>query len=567
MMGATKPARRQLVASALVLGYLALVPAFLSDPLVTRLYYLWQDRYVAIGLVACLLFAAVFAHRMPVRLPSCVPGRTAILLGAAGLTALAWWGTHAVMLDYPLTRDEVSAWFDSLIFARGMPAAGVAASLRPYLDAMVVAFHLPIESNVAVVSAYMPGNAAMRALFERLGEPQLLNPLLLGVGLVALWDIARRLFADVPSAIWVVLAGYLLSAQILVNAMTSYAMTGHLALNLVWLALYLRDRWWSHGLAMLIGAWAIGLHQIIFHPLFAGPFLLLLPMKGRWRLFAAYALVYAAALLGWMSWYGYVRDVFGAAAPASEGEGVAGFLRYRVLSLVEEFNSYAIALMIYNLLRFLAWMPAFFLPLALAALPLGRRFGELAWAMWLGIALTFVAMLLLLPYQGHGWGYRYFHAVLPKALLLAGYGYRSWRERSRREADGLVVALGAASLLFQLPFLLWQAHRFVAPYAALTARIERQDADFLILQTTPPGSAIDQVRNRPDFGNRPLVFTNQLMDRDMVAELCRRGTVTMIRHDEYRLPQFGPTDEKPDPDVAWLHQWLPRQECWRAPSP
>ena len=559
--------RTQLVASALVLGYLALVPAFLGDPLVTRLYYLWQDRYVAIGLIVCFAAAALFTGRMRTELPDYVPVRAAMVLAAAGLVLLAWWGTYAVMLDYPLTRDEVSAWFDSLIFARGMPASGVDVSLRPYLDAMVVAFHLPIEGNVAVVSAYMPGNAAMRALFERLGEPQLLNPLLLGVGLVALWDVARRLFEDTPSVIWVVIACYVLSAQILVNAMTSYAMTGHLALNLVWLALYLRDRWWSHALAMLIGAWAIGLHQIIFHPLFAGPFLLLLPMKGRWRLFAVYAIVYAAALLGWMSWYGFVRDAFGAAPPASEGAGIIGFLRYRVLSLVEELNSYSVPLMIYNLLRFLCWMPAFFLPLVLTALPLARRYGEMPWAMWLGIALTFVAMLVLLPYQGHGWGYRYFHAVLPNAILLAGYGYRTWRQRDPRDANGLIVALGAVSLLLQVPFLLWQANRFVAPYAVLTARIERQDADFLILQTTPPGSAIDQVRNRPDFTNRPLVFTNQLMDREMIAELCRRGTVTMIRHDQYRLPQFGPSADRPDPDVTWLHKWLPQQGCWRAPTP
>ena len=566
-MGVMQSTRMQLAASALVLGYLALVPAFLSDPLVTRSYYLWQDRYVAIGLIACFAGAAVFAGWVRVGLPGYVPGRAPILLAAASLVLLAWWGTYAVMLDYPLTRDEVSAWFDSLIFARGLPARGVDAPLRPYLDAMVVAFHLPMEGNVAVVSAYMPGNAAMRALFELLSEPQLLNPVLLGVGLVALWDVARRLFADVPSAAWVVIACYILSAQVLVNAMTSYAMMGHLAFNLVWLALYLRDRWWSHALAMLIGAWAIGLHQIIFHPLFAGPFLLLFPFKGRWRLFAVYALVYATALLGWMNWYGFVRDFVGAQPPPSEGEGVAGFLRYRVLSLLFDFNSYALPLMMYNLLRFFTWMPAFFLPLALAALPLSRRYGELPFALWLGIALTFVAMLWLLPYQGHGWGYRYFHAVLPNAILLAGYGYRIWRQRDPREADGLVVVLGAASLLLQMPFLFWQAHRFVAPYAALTARIERQEADFLVIETRPPGSAIDQVRNRPDFSNVPLVFTNQLMDQDMIVELCRRGTVTMIRHDQYRLPQFGYSEERPNDNVTWLLQWLPRQRCWREPAP
>lgn len=554
------------LACAAIVAYLAVLPAFLDDHLVSRVYYLRQDRYVAAVLVAGFLLAAFAARRVPFELPDREINGWHIVAAAIGLGLLAWWGTYAIMLDYPLTRDEVSAWSDSLIFARGLPAQPVPAEWRGYLDAMMVDFHLPIAGNVAMVSAYMPGNAAMRAVFERLGEPQLLNPLLIGIGLVALWDIARRLFLDCPAAIWVVVAGYCLSAQILINAMTDYAMTGHLALNLVWLALYLRDRWWAHAGAMAIGAWAIGLHQIIFHPLFVAPFLLVMVLERRWRLAALYAAVYAMALLGWMSWYGFVRDFAGVQAPPGEGDGIIGFLRYRVFPLIFAVNSYAIALMDYNLLRFVTWMPAFFLPLLLAAVPLAKRTTDMAFALFLGLILTFIAMLWLLPYQGHGWGYRYFHAVLPNALLLMGFGFRDWQKRDARAAHGTVVILGAANLLV-LPFLAWQAHRFVAPYAALSARIERQDADFLILETRPPGSAIDQVRNRPDFSNVPLVFTNQLMDQDMIVELCRRGTVTMIRHDQYRLPQFGYSEERPDDNVTWLLQWLPRQRCWREPAP
>lgn len=561
-----KPRSALLISAALV-AYLAIVLAFVSDRLVTRIYYLWQDRWVAVALIAGFLIVAFVRVPGALRLPVRPPSFPAVMLVAAVLLALTWWGTRAIMLDYPLTRDEVSAWFDSLIFATGQPAAMVPAWLRPYLEAMVVAFQLPIEGNVAVVSAYMPGNAAMRAVMMRVAEPEVLNPLLLAIGFIAAWDAARRLFPDTPGAIWVCLLTYALSAQALVNAMTSYAMTAHLALNMVWLALFLRDRPWAHAVAMATGAWAIGIHQIVFHPLFAVPFILLLLKDRRWVLVAAYGAAYAAAMLGWMSWYGYVRHVADAAAPAGEGEGIIGFIRYRVISLFETINTYTLPLMVYNLLRFFAWMPMFVLPLLGAAFLQARRKFELPAALLSGVVLTFLAMTVLLPYQGHGWGYRYFHGVIPNVVLLSGLGFMAWRERDARQAEGMVALLGAATIMIQLPFLFWQANRFVVPYAELTERIGRQtQADFLILETRPPGSAIDQVRNRPDFTNRPLVFTDQLMNRAMVEELCRRGTVTMIERSSYRLVPFGFSEGEADGEGAWLRSWLPRQPCWRAPA-
>src|SRR5690606_732383 len=117
-------------------------------------------------------------------------------------------------------------------------------------------------------------------------------------------SVALRLFPDSSAAVWVCLGTYVLSAQVIVNAMTTYAMTGHLALNLIWLSLFLKNNRWAHVGAMLIGVWAIGLHQIIFHPLFAGPLILMLLPQRRWGLFAAYAAIYGTALLFWISYQG-----------------------------------------------------------------------------------------------------------------------------------------------------------------------------------------------------------------------------------------------------------------------
>jgi len=40
-----------------------------------------------------------------------------------------------------------------------------------------------------------------------------------------------------------------------------------------------------------------------------------------------------------------------------------------------------------------------------------------------GLVLTLLAMFMLLPYQGHGWGYRYLHGLIGSAALLGGYGW------------------------------------------------------------------------------------------------------------------------------------------------
>jgi len=46
-----------------------------------------------------------------------------------------------------------------------------------------------------------------------------------------------------------------------------------------------------------------------------------------------------------------------------------------------------------------------------------------------GIALTILAMLILLPYQDIGWGYRYVHGLIGSAALLATLGWTRLTEK------------------------------------------------------------------------------------------------------------------------------------------
>lgn len=549
--------------------YLAAALVALAVPkamIVTRWYFLHQDAPAAIAMIGLFVLAMRWVPAW--RLLQAVPSALLVLAIALLLALTLWWGTYAVMRDYPLTRDELMVGFDGAIFAAGALALPLPALWSGYALALVPDFLLDVPGHALLVSNYMPVNAALRADFAQVADPALLNPLLAAGGLVLLHGQARRLFADCTGARWVVLAGYLLSAQILVTAMTPYAMTAHLAFNLLWLSLFLRDRWWSHGAAMLVGAAAVGLHQVVFHPLFAGPFILTLLTARRWRLFGVYALAYAAALLFWISWPQIVVATSGVAIgqPGGSTAGGASFLHDRVLPLLRDRDPRTIPLMLYNLLRATTWNAVFVLPFAILAVPAIRRGEGVARPLVAGVLLTLLTMTVLLPYQGHGWGYRYLHGLLGNAILLAGYGYREISRRTPREAEGLALLLALGTL----PILAWQvvtAHRFVVPYAQLTQLIERQRSDVVILDTEAPFSAIDQVRNRADLSNRPLVVSSVHLSPEQVAALCARGTVTLLGRQHFPHVGFAPSTPADATLFARRTAPIAGRACLRAPVP
>lgn len=525
--------RRSAICLAVVLAMLA-VP---KEMIVTRRYFVLQDAQAGVALLALWLVAMRIRHGLT--LPTQPPRTVHTVAAAALIGLLLWLGTYALMLDFPLTRDELMAEFDAYIFGGGRLSMPLASQWRNFVPALVPDFLLDVPGYAVLVSSYMPVNAAMRAALGQIADSALLNPVLAGIGLILLQRIGRRLFPDCAGAQWLVLGGYVLSAQILVNAMTSYAMTAHLVFDLAWLLLFLRDRWWSHALAMGIGAVAIGIHQVVFHPLFAVPFILLLFARRRWIVAALYAAVYAAALLFWLEWPQIVVATAGVAASSGTTGGATGFIATRVVPLLIDRDPRTVALMVYNLLRVVCWNAGFMVPLMLLASPVLRRREGVPLALLGGVFLTMAAMAFLLPYQGHGWGYRYLHGVLGNALLLAGYGYRELARTDRQRADGLVTVLTVGSVPI-LAWLLITSHAFVTPYARLAQLIERQPTDFAIIDTEEPRSAIDQVNNRPDLSNRPLTFASDKLTPALLDQLCARGTVTLITRRAFHAAGFVP---------------------------
>lgn len=504
-----------------------------------------QDMLVIAGLVAALLVTEIWAPNWS--LPKVAPSVRLVAGAGLCLALLLWWGCYALLGNVQLSRDEHMAVFDMAVFAHGHLAEPIAAQWRPYAENLVPAFLLNPVSPTGLISTYLPGNSLLRLAFSYVADPALMNPLLTLCGGLALLDIARRLFDKDARIIWVVMIVYGLSAQMAANAMTTYAMTGHMALNLMWLAAFLRGGRWGHCAAILLGFVAAGLHQIVFHPLFVAPFILWRLREGHWRLVFGYGAAYALILGWWMAYPLFPSLQAGAAALGAGAQD--SFFADRVLPLLMTRDPMTIPDMTLNLLRFVSWQHLALLPLMAAAAPLALRTRDITAPLFWGIVLAILFFGFILPFQGHGWGYRYLHPWLGCCALLAGFGYRRLVAERGRAADGMVLLLSLGTLLVSLPYLLERQRAFYAPQVALDHLATRQHSDFVLMEAwrnEPPGdgrwvmSAVDAVQNRPDLSNRPLRFSTIGMTPQMLAQLCRRGTMTVITRTDMRALGFPP---------------------------
>jgi hypothetical protein len=468
-----------------------------------------------------------------------------VVAGSLVLALLLWLGTYVLMFNYPLTRDEHMVVFDMAVFAKGHLLEPLAPQWRSFAKALVPAFLMPVPDHAAMISTYLPGNAMLRMAFSQVVDPALMSPLLVAISILALFDIASRLFAGDRRALLVTMVLFVGSAQLLVNGMTVFAMTGHTALNLVWLALFLRDRPWSHAAAMAITAIALGLHQIVFHPLVAGPFLLWRLSQRRYLLFTLYTAVFAATGLFWIVYPTIAVRSMGIAAAGGAGDS-GYFWRDRVLPLLLRHDEFGELWMTLNLVRFIVWNNLALLPLIFAAWPLVRRNTGIAAPLAAGIVLTILICWIMLPNQGHGWGYRYLAAVLGSCALLGGLGYQRWAEVDRRTADGVFITFTAMTALVLL-FLLVRTHQFVAPYAELDRLSATATSDMVLVDTEEPSAAIDQVRNWPDLSNRPIRLSSRDLEAPGLRELCRRGTISLITRADMRRVGFSRRREEDSP--------------------
>ena len=520
-----------------------LVVTILVSRMGGRFFPLYQVQSQDIGtlllLSISLLIAAFWMPRW--RLPT--PG--ALWLSFAGLVivGLLGFGSYTLMDAFPLSVDERMVVFDMAVFDRMRLATPLSPDWRPYVQALFPAFLLGGKMSPGLVSSYLPMNALLRLAFSKLADPVLFNPLLAFAGGAALFDIARRTFGRDDPACWVSLLVYGLSAQMLINAMTVYSMTAHMALNLIWLAAFLRGGKAGLLIAIATGFVATGLHQLAYHPFFVAPFLLWRLRRGEWKLVLVYAVAYSAIVLWWAVYpILEVREIAGATR-----QPIDVSLATRVSEILVDRPGGTAITMFLNLLHFIAWQNFALLALLPAAMVVAIRDRGLAGALLLGIVLWLTFIALVIPFQGHGWGYRYLHPYFGSFALLGGFGYRELRIALGSRIDGVVLGLSGVTAIAAIPMLCAAASGLVRPYVAVDKLMASQATPMVIVDTEfrPTvdgkwaGNPIENVRNLPDMTNRPLRLSGRDLDSEGLLELCRRGAVTVITRADLHRAGFG----------------------------
>jgi len=487
--------------------------------------YLRDDTPVGLAIGAALILLGLWKLPSLPPMPRWASGRVplAALILLVGVVALA--GTWLVFGNYGQARDEILADFAAQHLRAGVLLPPVPAQWHDYAEALQPKFMVKVPGDRFWISGYLPGNSLLRAI---LGPAT--GPLLAMLACLAVYRVARRLWPDDREPAVVALMLCATSAQLLVNAMTPFAMTAHLALNMLWLWLFLRGTRSDDALAMATGWLACGLHQIIFHLLFVAPFVIQLWFRGERRRAVMYALAYAAIALFWTFYWQMLLHVLSAPLGRAEGEAGNGVtvLLGRIVDMVSGFTVLDVWLMIANLLRFLTWQNLIVVPLMALSWPAIRAGEGIARPLAAGIMLLLAALFLLMPFQGIGWGYRYLNGVIGSAGLLAAYGWRAAVRESRGQALTILSIALAATVLVVIPWQMVHAHRIVKPYRVAYQRLIRTPADIVLVDDGRLFFAGDLVRNRWDLSNRPLVMELALLDESSLRTLCRRYRVALF---------------------------------------
>lgn len=480
-------------------------------------YFYTQDVALLLASAATLLLISgrpLVAHRA-ITLPG---PAVAALIGLAALFAYA--GTWLVMLRYPMSRDEALAQFAAEHLQRGQLGWPIPAGLQDVSRALMPVWSDRWIASGYWVSNYLPVNSSLRALAGSIGDTWLAGPLLLAAGMAALWSSARRIWPDTSQPASVALILSLSSTQLLVNAMTPYAMTAQFGLHALWLACFLRGGRLGHGLAIAIGVLASGLHQFHFHLMFVSGFIVWAWLAKR----RIVALSYVAACVGYhLVWhYGFIHLMIGTLGPVSGATPPAHSWIIQHLQRLRDLEPLT------SIARFAAWQNVLLLPLAALGIVRIRLRGDKTPPITLALQLSCLLGLTTMVYQGFGYGYRYLHGLLPCFLLLAANGWvRLTRDQQGRMPRHLLAIATAVAIFVTLPFALWQSHVLLSPYARAFQMARAAPADVVLVDSRGGGFLQDIIRIDGTI-SRPFLMDLAYVPVPILRQLCATRRVMLF---------------------------------------
>jgi hypothetical protein len=313
--------------------------------------------------------------------------------------------------------------------------------------------------------------------------------------------------------------------------MTSYAMPSHLFFNLLWLRLFLLDKWWSHVAAGFCGVLTASLHQVHPHLFFAAPFFLLMLRPFRPGVLLWYGVVYAAGHLAVIGWD---RVAMGdSLAVSNSGQLTFEQFLQRVGGLLQIPGWVDWATIGAHIVRWFAWQSLALAPLLLFTL-YRRAWPPLLVLMAASIVTSLLPYPFLLPEQGHGWGYRYLHGLLGCLALI---GTAGWIQMERLHGQAFrqpLLLCFAATLAIVIPVRAVLIERTITPWLVGTEAALAMPADVVIVDRIGIFYGLEIPRNGPYAAERPVVMMMNDLSADQIRRLCTT----------YRVAVFGVEEAK-----------------------
>ena len=504
--------------------------------------------------------------------------RTVLAL-ALGCGLVGWLGLRFVYLGYPLSMDEFMAEPSTRRSFAGVSSwRKFPAQWRGYASVLQPLFVQHLDGGRFWVSGYLPVSAALRTLGGLVGASSLVNPLLTATAVIAVYGVGRRMWPGRPGLALGAAVLLATSSQVLINGMTAYARCPPTwrVFNLVWLWLFLRGA----AAGACAAPWRVGVPRLRpasiwrFIPCSWPPLCFSCGWSRRWR--AARRSLYGGLCRLLPVLGGVLADRAGdhphRPGPGRHGRGKAGPCGFydQAQLILKDFDWSGASLMAKNLIRFITWQNPLTAPLlALSAWGAFQAKGTTR-SLILGFVTTLGAVFALMPYQGHGWGYRYLHGLLGSAALLAAWQWGRMTgpltASERAAARGGFALAAAASLLILFPLRALQVHRFVHPYAMAAAAIRAAPTDVVLVDDRNVWFGIDLARNDPYLRNRPLILHTESLSEYGARQLCARATVSVFDSSVARrlgILQFN--EDETDEDQAQLADDIRHWTCRGAP--
>lgn len=431
-------------------------------------------------------------------------------------------GTQIVYNAHPLAMDEYAAVFQAEVFAERRLHGHFPPDLVDLLIPPGFQGHFLGVSHQTgnVASMYWPGFSLLLAPFAWLGITWLANPILGGLAVLLVHRVTLHLTSSVDAAGLAALLT-ISSPAVSINAVSYYSMTAHLVCNLAFVSLLLRPSFNRAVAAGIVGSIALVLHNPVPHVLVAIPWLLwLFGQRNPLRLLTGAAIGYApiCIFLGF-GWWQFLANLTAAGLPsggAADGSDWISTWVARIGAIdvfrVPGLNTLEDRLM--ALAKMWIWAVPGLMPFSLIGIHRSGSDVRIRLLAWSGAA-TLVGYLFVPVDQGHGWGFRYFHAAwftLPILAVTAVWPVSNHKAdllAGERELAGLLAAWALLSLSAMTGVHSFQVNRFITGHLAQLPSFSAGSAELITVRAGQGYYAADLVQNDPFLRVRPVMIWSQ----------------------------------------------------------